>query len=63
MFGYGHGKRMIDVLNHGIYEANPNFKYTAAIPTNVFGPNDNYNFEDSHVVPGIMHRIYLAKSN
>ena len=31
------------------------------IPTNVFGPHDNYNLEDSHVIPGLIHKCYLAK--
>ena len=31
------------------------------IPTNVFGPHDNYNLDDSHVIPGLIHKCYLAK--
>ena len=37
-------------------------KYTSVIPTNVFGPNDNFNIEDGHVLPGIIHKVYQAKS-
>ena len=37
-------------------------KFTSVIPTNVFGPHDNFNIEDGHVLPGLMHKIYLAKS-
>ncbi len=37
-------------------------KYTAVIPTNMFGPHDNYNIEDGHVMPGLIHKTYLAKS-
>uniref|UniRef100_A0A673II75 GDP-L-fucose synthase n=1 Tax=Sinocyclocheilus rhinocerous TaxID=307959 RepID=A0A673II75_9TELE len=36
-------------------------RYTAVIPTNVFGPHDNYNIEDGHVLPGLIHKTYLAK--
>ena len=36
--------------------------FTSIIPCNVFGPNDNYHLEDSHVIPGLMHKTYLAKS-
>jgi hypothetical protein len=36
-------------------------KYTAVIPTNVFGANDNYNIEDGHVLPGLIHKVFLAK--
>ena len=28
----------------------------------MYGPNDNYNLEDSHAVPGLIHRLYLAKT-
>jgi GDP-L-fucose synthase len=36
-------------------------KYTSIIPTNVFGPHDNFNIEDGHVLPGLIHKCYLAK--
>ncbi len=37
-------------------------RYTAVIPTNVFGPHDNFSIEDGHVLPGLIHKTYLAKS-
>lgn len=36
-------------------------RFTAVIPTNVFGPHDNFNIEDGHVLPGLIHKVYLAK--
>ena len=36
-------------------------QFTSVIPTNVFGPHDNYSIEDGHVLPGLMHKVYLAK--
>ena len=36
-------------------------KFTAVIPTNVFGPWDNFNLQDGHVIPGLMHKVYAAK--
>ncbi len=36
-------------------------RYTAVIPTNVFGPHDNFSIEDGHVLPGLIHKTYLAK--
>lgn len=36
--------------------------YTAVIPTNVFGAYDNFSFDDGHVLPGLIHKVYLAKS-
>lgn len=38
-------------------------KNTAVVPTNVYGPNDNFNIEDGHVLPGLIHKVYLAKRN
>ncbi len=35
--------------------------FTSVIPTNVFGPHDNYSIEDGHVLPGLMHKAYIAK--
>jgi len=37
--------------------------FTSAIPTNVFGPYDNFDLEDSHVIPALIHKCYLAKKN
>lgn len=36
--------------------------FTSVIPTNIFGPYDNYSIEDGHVLPGLCHKAYLAKS-
>jgi len=33
------------------------------IPTNIFGPHDNFNMEDGHVIPGLIHKCYLAKKH
>merc|ERR1711881_265219 len=35
--------------------------FTSVIPTNVYGPHDNYHLQDSHVIPGLIHKAYLAK--
>lgn len=50
-FGYSYAKRMIDVLNRG-YAQQCGCTYTSVIPCNVFGPHDNFNMEDGHVIPG-----------
>jgi len=36
--------------------------FTSVIPTNVYGPYDNYDLEDSHVIPGLIHKLYNAQS-
>ena len=35
--------------------------YIAVMPTNLYGPNDNFHLENSHVLPAMMRKIYLAK--
>lgn len=38
-------------------------KITNLMPTNLYGPNDNFSLEYSHVIPGLIHRMHLAKIN
>ncbi|KIM89559.1 hypothetical protein PILCRDRAFT_94947 [Piloderma croceum F 1598] len=61
-FGYAYAKRLVDVQNHA-YKAEFGCNFTSAIPTNIFGPNDNFDLDDSHVIPGLIHKCYLAKKN
>ncbi|KAI3644456.1 hypothetical protein MP228_010620 [Amoeboaphelidium protococcarum] len=61
-FGYAMAKRMIDVQNQAYHEQY-GCHFTSVIPTNVFGPHDNYSLEDSHVIPGLMHKCYLAQQS
>ncbi len=35
--------------------------FISVMPTNLFGPGDNFNFEKSHVLPALLRKIYLAK--
>ena len=35
--------------------------YIAVMPTNLYGPNDNFHLENSHVMPAMMRKTYLAK--
>ena len=51
---------MIDVQNKAYFQQH-GVKYTSVIPCNVFGPWDNYHLEDSHVIPGLIHKFFLAK--
>lgn len=36
-------------------------KYLAAMPTNLYGPGDNYHAENSHVIPGLIRKFHEAK--
>ena len=35
--------------------------YIAVMPTNLYGPNDNFHLENSHVLPAMMRKLHLAK--
>ena len=37
--------------------------YRAVMPTNLYGPGDNYHPENSHVIPGLIYRFHTAKIN
>ncbi|MEP0823431.1 MAG: GDP-L-fucose synthase [Ignavibacterium sp.] len=36
-------------------------KFLSAMPTNLYGPNDNFNLETSHVLPGLIRKFVLAR--
>jgi len=61
-FGYSYAKRMIDVLNRG-YSQQHGCTFTSVVPCNVFGPHDNFNMQDGHVIPGLIHKAYKAKAD
>jgi GDP-L-fucose synthase len=37
-------------------------EYVAIMPTNLYGPNDNYNLENSHVLPALLRKVHDAKA-
>ena len=37
--------------------------YISLMPTNTFGSGDNYNLKNSHFIPAILRKIYLAQKN
>lgn len=56
---YAYAKRLLDIHCQSYNKLGCN--YFCIIPTNIYGANDNYNLEDSHVIPGLIHRCYLSK--
>lgn len=58
--GYAMAKRLIDTLNR-CYADQFGCNFTSVIPTNIYGPHDNFNIDNGHVVPGLIHKCYLAK--
>jgi len=61
-FGYSYAKRMIDVQNRAYHEQHGSM-FTSVIPCNVFGPHDNFNVQQGHVIPGLINKAYEAKKN
>ena len=63
--GYAYAKRMMELQARLYNQKNTNQingpKFVCVIPTNVYGPHDNFHLEDSHVIPGLIHRCYIAK--
>ncbi len=37
--------------------------FISAMPTNLYGPNDNYDLNNSHVLPALIKKIHTAKAN
>jgi len=59
--GYAYAKRMLDVMNR-CYLDQHGCKFTSVVPTNIYGPHDNFNIQDGHVIPGLIHKCYIAKN-
>ena len=45
------------------YRAQYGCNFISAMPTNLFGPNDNYDLNNSHVLPALLKKIHEAKKN
>jgi hypothetical protein len=58
--GYAYAKRMIDVVNR-CYKEQYGCNFTSVVPTNIFGPHDNFNISDGHVLPGLMHKCLKVR--
>ena len=43
------------------YRAQYGCNFISAMPTNLFGPNDNYNLNNSHVLPALLRKVITAK--
>lgn len=59
---YAYAKRMLQVQCDA-YNKQYGRKYVCVIPTNIYGPNDNFDLENSHVIPGLIHKCFLAKES
>ncbi|EEC45252.1 predicted protein [Phaeodactylum tricornutum CCAP 1055/1] len=60
--GYAYAKRLIDTMNRA-YAEEYGCNFTSIIPTNIYGPHDNFSIQNGHVIPGLIHKCYLAKKD
>jgi hypothetical protein len=61
-YGYSYAKRLSGYETN-IFKNLTNLNWINVVPTNVYGPHDNFHLENSHMIPGMIHRAYLAKKN
>lgn len=59
-FGYAYAKRMLEVQSSA-YRKEWNCDFIVAIPTNMYGPHDDFALEGGHVIPSLIHRTYLRQ--
>jgi GDP-L-fucose synthase len=59
---YAYAKRILEVQCRA-YREQYGDNFVCVIPTNIYGPNDNFNLEDGHVIPALIHKCYLAKKS
>ena len=59
-FGYAYAKRMLEVQTRA-YRVQWGLKYSIGIPANIYGPFDNFDLRDGHVIPSLIHKVYNAK--
>jgi GDP-L-fucose synthase len=58
--GYSYAKRLSGYETK-IFRSFLKKNWISVVPTNVYGPHDNFNLDHSHIIPGMIHRAYLAK--
>jgi GDP-L-fucose synthase len=61
-YGYSYAKRLSGYQTKIIRQLTGN-NWITIVPTNVYGPHDNFHPSYSHLIPGIIHRAYDSKVN
>jgi len=61
-YPYAYAKRMADIQLQS-YREQYGLEYISVIPTNIYGPNDNFSIKNGHVIPSLIHKCYLAKQS
>ena len=59
-YPYAYAKRMADIQIRA-YREQYGLEYVSVIPTNIYGPNDNFSLDTGHVIPMLLHKMYNAQ--
>jgi GDP-L-fucose synthase len=59
---YAYAKRILHIQCDA-YNKQYGRNYVCVIPTNIYGSHDNFHLENSHVIPGLIHKCFLAKES
>lgn len=59
-YPYAYAKRMADIQIRA-YREQYGLEYVSVIPTNIYGPNDNFSLDTGHVIPMLLHKMYVAQ--
>jgi GDP-L-fucose synthase len=59
-YPYAYAKRMADIQIRA-YREQYGLEYVSVIPTNIYGPNDNFSLDTGHVIPMLIHKMYNAQ--
>jgi GDP-L-fucose synthase len=57
---YAYAKRMADIQIRS-YKEQYGLNYKSVVPTNIYGPNDNFSLTHGHVVPMLIHKMYISQ--
>ena len=57
---YAYAKRMADIQIRS-YREQYKLNYKSVIPTNIYGINDNFDIDNGHVIPSLIHKCYIAR--
>jgi len=61
-FGYAYAKRMLDVASRA-YRQQYSKNFVTVIPNNLYGPHDNYDINNGHVIPSLIRKFFEAHTN
>jgi GDP-L-fucose synthase len=59
-YTYSYAKRMLEIHCRAYRESYGDCFY-CIVPTNIYGPHDNFDLENGHVLPSLIHKCFLAK--